>query len=94
MQTKKLSELLIGEEATIDSISTDHRELRVKLQTFGLTQGTKVKVKSVAPFGDPITISVRGFLLSLRLSEADVVGVKIESFEFSNNSELPLVANQ
>lgn len=92
MQTKKLSELSIGQEATIEGISTGHRELRVKLQTFGLTKGTLVEVKSVAPFGDPITILVRGFSLSLRMSEAEVVTVNMDTDEIEINSNPPLVA--
>ncbi len=92
MQTKKLNELSIGQEATIEAISTTHRELRVKLQTFGLTKGTLVEVKSVAPLGDPITILVRGFSLSLRMSEAEVVTVNIDTDEIEISSNPPLVA--
>ena len=93
MQTKKLSELSVGELALVETIATSHRELRVKLQSFGLTKGTLVEVKSVAPFGDPITISVRGFSLSLRKSEANAVQVSADYLNSSIPKELPLVAN-
>lgn len=76
---KKLSDLEIGEVAIIQGINTLHKELRVKLQTFGLLSGTALEVKSVAPLGDPITISVRGSSLSLRKNEADAVSVYVNT---------------
>lgn len=94
--TKKLSELEVGEEATIEALCTDHLELRIKLQTFGLLKGTKVEVKSIAPFGDPITVLVRGFTLSLRKSEADALTVSYlipelikESHSLETNLQIP-----
>ena len=91
--SKKLSELEIGEEATIDSLSTSHVELRIKLQTFGLLKGTRVVVKSIAPLGDPITVLVRGFTLSLRKSEADALTVSYFISDNFINESTPLVAN-
>lgn len=91
--TKKLSELEVGEEATIEALCTSHLELRIKLQTFGLLKGTKVEVKSIAPLGDPITIAVRGFTLSLRKSEADALTVSCYIPDMIIEESQPLVAN-
>jgi len=91
--TKKLSELQIGDIATIESLCTSHIELRIKLQTFGLLKGTTVEVKSVAPFGDPITILVRGFSLSLRRGEADAVLVNTSLENIIPKADAPLVPN-
>ena len=41
----------------------------------GLTKGTKVYIRKVAPLGDPVEINVRGYELSLRKEEADIVEI-------------------
>ncbi|MBC3517032.1 ferrous iron transport protein A [Neobittarella massiliensis] len=47
--------------------------LRTRLLELGLTPGVRVLVKKVAPFGDPIEISLRGYVLSLRKSQAQEI---------------------
>ncbi len=66
---KKLSELEAGEVGIIHSFEKD--ELYIKLLEMGCVPGEPVKVVQVAPLGDPISIEVSGYHLSLRLSEAD-----------------------
>jgi ferrous iron transport protein A len=68
---KKLSELKIGDEAIIDSFEKD--DIFIKLMEMGCVPGEKVKVDQVAPLGDPISISVAGYNLSLRLDEASKI---------------------
>lgn len=72
---KKLSQLKIGESATIDSF-TD-REMSLKLLEMGCTPGEMVTLDRIAPMGDPIAIKVSGYLLSLRKEEASTVMVAI-----------------
>ena len=72
---KKLSELRVGKEAVIVAIEKD--ELYIKLMEMGCVPGEKVKVEQVAPLGDPISIFVSGYSLSLRLSEAFNISVEI-----------------
>lgn len=60
----------MGQRAVVNSLSSCNRELRNKLLTMGLVQGAMVEVLSVAPLGDPMSIRILGFQLSLRLSEA------------------------
>ncbi len=73
MTTCRLRELPIGSIARIQGIRDTHRSYRSKLLSMGLTRGTPILVRNVAPLGDPILVSVRGFDLSLRRDEADAL---------------------
>ena len=73
--SKNLSELKIGERAVIDSFTDQHMAL--KLLEMGCTPGEVVKLDRIAPMGDPIAITVSGYLLSLRKSEASTVLVSL-----------------
>ena len=72
---KNLAELKIGESAIIDSFTDKHMAL--KLLEMGCTPGEVVKLDRIAPLGDPIAISVAGYLLSLRKAEASTVLVSL-----------------
>jgi ferrous iron transport protein A len=65
---KRLSDLEAGQKAVINSFEKD--EIFIKLMEMGCVPGELVQVEQVAPLGDPISISVAGYHLSLRLSEA------------------------
>lgn len=71
---KKLSELCIGQKAIINSF--EQNELYIKLMEMGCVPGEVVKVEQVAPLGDPISINVAGYSLSLRLGEAEEIFVE------------------
>ncbi len=73
MTTCRLRELPIGGIARILGIRDTHRSYRSKLLSMGLTRGTPILIRNVAPLGDPILVSVRGFDLSLRRDEADAL---------------------
>lgn len=68
-----LGQLAVGDEAVVSGFVKDAGEYRAKLLAMGLTKGAKLKVTRVAPLGDPLEISVRGFNLSLRREEARAV---------------------
>ncbi len=68
-----LNELEIGKTAKIVRLNGEGAVKR-RIMDMGLTKGTEVTVRKVAPLGDPIEITVRGYELSLRKDEA----VKIE----------------
>jgi ferrous iron transport protein A len=70
----KLSEIKIGNCATVTSISDS--SIRLKLMEMGLLPGREVTVLFRAPLGDPIAIDVNGYMLSLRLDEADMIHVE------------------
>lgn len=57
-------------------VSIDKTDFKVKLMEMGLTIGSHVKVLYRAPLGDPIAIDIRGYVLSLRKSEAALIEVE------------------
>jgi ferrous iron transport protein A len=65
---KRLSEVKKGKRAVITSFEQD--DIFLKLMEMGCVPGEMVQVEHVAPLGDPISISVAGYNLSLRLNEA------------------------
>ena len=67
MQT--LVDLKKGEYATITAISDN--QLKLKLMEMGCIPGETIRVEQIAPLGDPISISVAGYQLSLRNDEAE-----------------------
>ncbi|MFP5041538.1 ferrous iron transport protein A [Parasediminibacterium sp. JCM 36343] len=74
---KRLSELRVGHKAIIHSFEKD--DIFIKLMEMGCVPGEIVKVIQVAPLGDPISISVAGYNLSLRLSEANSIFLEEEA---------------
>jgi len=71
---KRLSEVSIGKKVIIKEFEED--ELFIKLMEMGCVPGEIIKIDQVAPLGDPISISVAGYSLSLRLNEADHIFVE------------------
>lgn len=71
----RLSELAVGQKAMIHSFEKD--EIFIKLMEMGCIPGELVKIEQIAPLGDPISISVSGYHLSLRLNEANSIFVEI-----------------
>jgi ferrous iron transport protein A len=67
----RLSELKQGERGTI--ISFQSNELELKLMEMGCLPGEEVIVEQIAPLGDPISIKVAGYYLSLRKNEANEI---------------------
>jgi fe2+ transport system protein A len=72
---KTLREARIGEHVRIVRL---HGEGAVKrrIMDMGLTRGTEVSVRKVAPLGDPLEITVRGYEMSLRKADAEMIEVE------------------
>ena len=70
-----LSDLEQGASAVIESIPTGNTSM-TRLRELGLLPGTRIQLIRRAPMGDPIEISVRGSLISLRKKEADLIEIK------------------
>jgi len=70
-----LRELKVGESGRVVSVGGE-RALRRRLLEMGITPRTTVTVKKVAPMGDPIELWLRGYILSLRLEDADKITVE------------------
>ena len=70
MSKKTLEDLAPGQSGTILSIGNKSGTVKRRLVDMGLTPGTEVRVTKVAPLGDPIEVSLRGYELSLRKADA------------------------
>ena len=72
---KTLRETAVGATAKVKKL---HGEGAIKrrIMDMGLTKGTEVCVRKVAPLGDPIEINVRGYELSLRKADAELIEVE------------------
>ena len=71
-QGKTLRDVAIGESATVRRL-TGEGAVKRHIMDMGITKGTEVFVRKVAPLGDPIEVTVRGYELSLRKSEAETM---------------------
>ena len=71
---KTLKDVKVGETVTVAKL---HGEGPVKRRSMdmGITKGTEVYIRKVAPLGDPIEITVRGYELSLRKGDAEMIEV-------------------
>jgi ferrous iron transport protein A len=67
--SKKLSELRPGQRAVIKEFGS--QEIHLKLMEMGCLPGEEISVEQVAPLGDPLSVQVAGYTLSLRLDEAE-----------------------
>ena len=72
---KTLKEIAVGQTVTVKRL---HGEGPVKrrIMDMGITKGTEVYIRKVAPLGDPVEITIRGYELSLRKHDAACVEVK------------------
>ncbi len=66
---KTLRDVAVGESATVRRL-VGEGAIKRRIMDMGITKGTEVQVRKVAPLGDPIEVTVRGFELSLRKDEA------------------------
>jgi len=71
---KRLSQIQIGKKVIIRSFEND--DIFLKLMEMGCIPGEAITVDQIAPLKDPISISVAGYQLSLRLNEADHIIVE------------------
>ncbi len=71
---KTLKSAKIGETVTVVKL---HGEGAVKrrIMDMGLTKGVEVHIRKVAPLGDPIEVTVRGYELSIRKADADMIEI-------------------
>lgn len=72
---KTLRDVKVGETVSVVKL---HGEGAIKrrIMDMGITKGTKVYVRKVAPFGDPVEVTVRGYELSLRKEDAEMIEVE------------------
>ena len=72
---KTLKDVKVGEAITVTKL---HGEGPVKrrIMDMGITRGTEIKVRKLAPLGDPLELTVRGYELSLRKADAEMIEVE------------------
>lgn len=70
-----LKEVAVGSTARVKEI-TGAGPLRRRIMDMGITKGVDVYVRKVAPLGDPIELTVRGYELSIRKDEAEAIEVE------------------
>ena len=73
---KYLNEFNVGESGVVLKITAEGK-IKRRLFDMGVTPGTQVYLRKKAPFGDPIEITIRGYELTLRLSEAQLVILEV-----------------
>ena len=74
---KKLDQFKVGETGLIKMVEGEGR-LRRRLFDMGVTPGATVYLRKKAPLGDPIEVTIRGYELTLRKSEAALVTLEVE----------------
>ncbi len=72
---KTLREAKIGETVTVTKINGEGAVKR-RIMDMGVTKGVEIYVRKVAPLGDPVEVTVRGYELSLRKQDAEIIEVE------------------
>ena len=70
-----LREVKVGQTVTVKKLSGDGPVKR-RIMDLGITKGVSVYVRKVAPLGDPVEVTVRGYELSLRKADAEMIEVE------------------
>lgn len=72
---KTLKDVAVGQTVTVVKL---HGEGAVKrrIMDMGITKGVKIRVRKLAPLGDPMELTLRGYELSLRKADADMIEVE------------------
>lgn len=74
---KQLSEFLVGERGVVKTVAGEGR-LRRRLFDMGVTPGAEVLLRKKAPLGDPLEVTIRGYELTLRKTEAELVTMEVK----------------
>lgn len=72
---KTLKDVRVGSKATIVKLHGEGA-LKRRIMDMGLTKGTEIYVRKVAPLGDPMELTVRGYELSVRKGDAELIEVE------------------
>lgn len=74
---KKLSDFAIGESGVVKIVGGNGR-IRRRLFDMGVTPGASIIMRKRAPLGDPLEVTIRGYELTLRSTEAEVVVMEVK----------------
>ena len=70
-----LKDVKVGETVTIKKV-TGTGPVKRRIMDMGITKGVEIFVRNVAPLGDPVEVTVRGYELSLRKADAEMIVVE------------------
>ena len=70
-----LKDVRVGETAKVVKLEGEGA-IKRRIMDMGITKGTEVYVRKVAPLGDPVEVNVRGYELSLRKADAEMIEVQ------------------
>ena len=73
---KKLSEFQVGEKGVVKQVAGEGK-IRRRLFDMGVTPGAEVYLRKKAPLGDPLEVTIRGYELTLRKTEAECVTLEV-----------------
>lgn len=71
---RTLRDVKVGEKVRVIKVH-GHGRIRRRLMDMGITKNVEIYVRKVAPLGDPIEVNLRGYELSLRKDDADIINV-------------------
>ena len=69
---KTLKDVKIGETVVVSKLHGEGA-LKRRIMDMGITKGTQIYIRKVAPLGDPVEITVRGYKLSIRKNDAELI---------------------
>ena len=72
---KTLKDIKVGEHAVIEKLHGEGA-LKRRIMDMGITKGVTIHVRKVAPLGDPMELNLRGYELSLRKADAEMIEVE------------------
>ena len=72
---KTLKEVAVGQTVTLKKL-TGAGPVKRRIMDMGITKGVEIYVRKVAPLGDPVEVTVRGYELSLRRADAEMIEVE------------------
>ena len=72
---KTLKNVAVGQTVTVKNL-TGEGPVKRRIMDMGITKGVEIYVRKVAPLGDPVEVTVRGYELSLRKADAEMIEVE------------------
>ncbi len=71
-EARRLSDVEVGKTYRVESVNGSG-PVRRRIMDMGITKGTQIKIRKVAPFGDPVQINLRGYELTFRRADGENV---------------------
>ena len=72
---KTMKNVAVGQTVTVKKL-TGEGPVKRRIMDMGITKGVEIYVRKVAPLGDPVEVTVRGYELSLRKADAEMIEVE------------------